>query len=116
MSRKAELWIRIRIHLAVSIVRIGNADPDPGAWELTKIYKWTLFSAFQKGFCNYVDMFLTYYLQYLKYIFNVKIQFFVTLKSEQDPDLHLDKSHIRIRIPIDVPMRIHNPAVRNLLK
>ncbi len=43
-------WIRIRF-------RIGNADPDSGAWKLTKIYEWTLFPAFQKGFCTFVGMF-----------------------------------------------------------
>jgi hypothetical protein len=38
-------WIQIRI-------RIGNADPvlDPGAWKLTKIYKYTWFPAFQIAF------------------------------------------------------------------
>ncbi len=41
-------WIRIRI-------RIGNADPDPGKWKMTKINKETWFPAFQKGFCNSLD-------------------------------------------------------------
>jgi hypothetical protein len=41
MSRKSVLWIRIRIHWAVlDPVCIGNTDPDPGAWKLTKIYKY----------------------------------------------------------------------------
>jgi hypothetical protein len=37
-------WIRIRI---------GNVDPDPGAWKFVKINKETRFSAFQKGFCTF---------------------------------------------------------------
>ncbi len=34
-----------------------NADPDPGAWKLTKTYKKTWILAFQKGFCAFVGMF-----------------------------------------------------------
>jgi hypothetical protein len=41
-------WIRIRI---------GNADPDPGAWKLNKIYKQIWVLPFQKGFCTFVGMF-----------------------------------------------------------
>jgi hypothetical protein len=56
----AVLWIRIRMdpdpHGSVSIwqswiwIRIGNADPDPGAWKLTKIYRYPGFLLFTKSF------------------------------------------------------------------
>jgi hypothetical protein len=36
----------------------------------------------------FLDMFFTYYIRYLKYIFYVKIKLFVTLKPDQDPDPH----------------------------
>jgi hypothetical protein len=53
---KLVLWIRIRIDLAYWIrIRIWNADPDPGAWELTKINKFNWLPTF-------VSVFLTYYL------------------------------------------------------
>jgi hypothetical protein len=47
----------IRIDLAVL-----NPDPDSGAWKLNKINKQPCFIAFQKGFCIFICMFLTYYL------------------------------------------------------
>ncbi len=61
---------------------------------MTKINKYTWFVAFQKGFCTFVRMFFdlppTFTVRSLsRYIYNVKIQFFVTLKSDQDPDSHL---------------------------
>jgi hypothetical protein len=53
-----------------------------------------LFTAFQKGFNPFVGTvcFLTYSITgtYLKYILDVKIQLFVTLKSYQDPNLDPD--------------------------
>jgi hypothetical protein len=41
-------------------IRIGNADPDPEAWKLTKIYKYTVpsLTAFQKAFFTFVCKFL----------------------------------------------------------
>ncbi len=44
---------KIRIHLAV-LDPGGNADPDPRVWKLAKIYKYTWFTAFQKGFVPFV--------------------------------------------------------------
>ncbi len=66
-------WIRIRI---------GNADPDPGAWKFTKINKNLVFLPFKKA------LYLMFFwpINYLKYMFYVKIQLFVTSNSDQDPD------------------------------
>jgi hypothetical protein len=58
-------------------IRFGNAVSEPGAWKVTKINKKTL-------------IFLPFCLSL--YVFNphfyYKIQLFLTLKSDQDPDLH----------------------------
>ncbi len=44
-----------------------------------------LVSLFQKGFCPFIFMFFDL-LPTLSIFFHVKIQLFVTLKSDQDPD------------------------------
>ncbi len=70
---------------------VGNADPDkdPEARKLTKNYKKTWFPAFQTGFCTYFGMFYFYdKIPTTKFIFHVKIQLFVTARSDQDPDPH----------------------------
>jgi hypothetical protein len=74
----AVLWIRIRNYLAVT-----DPDPNPAASKLTKIIKETWFPTFQKGCFTFVGMVLTYSLLY---IFMFKIQLFVTIKSDQNPD------------------------------
>jgi hypothetical protein len=48
-------WIRLRI-------RIGNADPDPGAGKLTKIYN-------KPGFLPVKR--LLYLLKYVRYVFDI---------------------------------------------
>jgi hypothetical protein len=58
-------------------IRIGNVDPDLGARKLPKLTNKPDFLPFKK----------VLYLR--RCIFNVKIQDFVTLKSDQDPDPHL---------------------------
>jgi hypothetical protein len=68
-------YARIRIYLAVHI-RIEKADSDLGAWKFTKIFN-------KKSFVGYL---LCRFVFDLFYIFHVKIQLFVTLKSDQDPD------------------------------
>jgi len=107
------LWIRILtdpfIRLFLIRTRIWNGDSDPGAWKLIKNNKWTWFPDFQKVFCTFVGMFLTYHLS--KYIFHVEIKLFVTLKSDQDPDPHgnalvwLPGSGSALKL-----IRIHNTA------
>jgi hypothetical protein len=62
-------WIQIRIEYAVP-------DPDPGSGKLTNL----------KGFCAFVGMFFDLSPTLSTYICHVKIQLFVTQKSDQDPD------------------------------
>ncbi len=93
-------WIRntawISINLAfLDLNPYGNADPDPGAWKLAKIDRWTWFPAFKNGIITYVAVFVTYYLH--KVYFHTKIKLNVTAKSDRDPDPHLLR-FIRIRI------------------
>ncbi len=38
-SGSASDWIRTHIYLSGIRIRVRNADADPGAWKLTKIYK-----------------------------------------------------------------------------
>ncbi len=84
-------WIRIRI---------GNADldPDPGAWKLAKINKFTWLPASKKGFCtSYLRRHVFWPINCFKYIFHVST--FVTLKSDQDPapDAH---TIVTLHLPI----------------
>jgi hypothetical protein len=74
---KPVLWIRIRIDLAVlDRIRIGYADPDPGAWKLT------LFTGFQKGFCTFAGFFASYLVPTLKIFYlQAELPLLVTLVS-----------------------------------
>jgi hypothetical protein len=76
--------------ISVSLVRIRiwNAIPDPGASKLTKINIYNWFLAFQKDFCTSDIGMFKGSINYIKYFFHVKIQRFVTAKSDQDPDPH----------------------------
>jgi hypothetical protein len=76
-------WIRIWI-------RTGNADPDPRARKLNEINKINLISSLSK-----MPLYRTYLvLRYVSItdiksgIFQEKIQFLVTTKSDYDPDRH----------------------------
>jgi hypothetical protein len=66
------------VWLSLIRIRIGNADPDPGAWKLTKIYKQTWFIPFQQGFCTFVLYRYVFDLLPTLRISHVKIQLFVT--------------------------------------
>jgi hypothetical protein len=54
-------------------------------------------------------------MTYSKYIFHVKIQLFVTLKSDQDPDPHWFGALIRIRIVLAPRIRIRI-AIKSLIR
>ncbi len=56
--------VSVLIWLSWVPFRTGNADPDPGAWKMTKINKWTWFPAIQKGFCTFVGIFWPCYRTY----------------------------------------------------
>jgi hypothetical protein len=64
------------------LIRIGNADPDSGARKLTKLTNKPGFQFFKKDFVPRQVCFMTFLLH--KQYFLVKIQLFVTAKSEQD--------------------------------
>ncbi len=81
--------------LSLIRIRIRNADPDPGACKLTKINKYIWFSAFQKSFLPSYRRYVFWPITYLKYIFHLNIQFFMTL------------SLTRIRILIRMGMQTH---------
>ncbi len=99
----------------LSWIRMGNADQDLGAWELTKINK-TWFSAFKKD------------IRSILIFFHVKIQLFETLKSGQVPVRHGSAlallpgsgsgSELRSKAGSGSafkPMRIHNTGVHKEL-
>ncbi len=68
---------------------MGNVDldPDPGAWKLTKVNQLTWFPASQKGFCTVRRTFVGMFLDLLPTVSIFSMyQFFVTFKSDQDPD------------------------------
>jgi hypothetical protein len=74
------LQIRIRIR-----IRIGNAL----SWETDQNEQINLISSLSKWllYLHRYVCFMTYYDNtYMKYISHVKIQLFVTAKSDQDPD------------------------------
>jgi hypothetical protein len=80
-------WIRIRI---------GNADPDPGAMKLTKINKKPGLLPLKLLLYLRRYVILAFYL--LQVHFSCKFQLFVTLKSDQDPNPHALAPWIRIEI------------------
>ncbi len=82
------MWILIRIDLVV-------LDPDPYrecgsgsmSMEIDQNLQINLVSCFSKRPVN-LRMYVLLPISYIKFIFHVKIQLFVTLKSDQDPDPH----------------------------
>jgi hypothetical protein len=89
-------FFQIRISILVNITECGTyANPTffiendfvARSKEIDQNYQINPISSFSNGFVTTHVCFTTYCLRQVWYIFHVKIQLFVTAKSDLDPDL-----------------------------